>query len=133
MHWRACSPVGAVLVDVRQPDEYVEGHVADARLIPLGELPARAGEIPSVDPIYLICRSGAADRAAEYLQLSGVQAVNVVGGMLAWADGGHPVVTGPSPRERRPVGSRRRRARRPGRRPGGSTATSNTMSSAAPT
>jgi rhodanese-related sulfurtransferase len=88
---------GAVLVDVRQPDEYVEGHVADARLIPLGDLPARAGEIPAVEPVYLICRSGArSHRAAEFLQSSGVHAVNVAGGMLAWADGGHPVVTGPS-------------------------------------
>jgi rhodanese-related sulfurtransferase len=89
---------GAVLVDVRQPDEYVEGHVADARLIPLGDLSVRARELPKAEPVYLICRSGVrSHRAAEFLQLSGVQAVNVAGGMLAWADGGHPVVTGPSP------------------------------------
>ncbi len=36
-----------VLVDVRQPKEYQQGHIAGARLLPLGELSARLGELPS--------------------------------------------------------------------------------------
>jgi rhodanese-related sulfurtransferase len=89
---------GATIIDVRQPDEYEDGHVSGARLIPLGEVPDRATEIPSEGPVYVICKSGARSaRAAEWLIAQGTDATNVAGGTMAWIEAGHPVVTGGEP------------------------------------
>ena len=89
---------GAVVVDVREPDEYTAGHVASARPLPLAEVPERAGEVPTGQPVYLICaRGGRSRRAAEWLAAQGVQAVNVDGGTMGWIESGRPVVTGEAP------------------------------------
>jgi rhodanese-related sulfurtransferase len=89
---------GHSVVDVRQPNEYVNGHVPGAVLVPLQELPDRMAELPADRPLHLICRSGARSlAAAEFLAGQGVEAVNVAGGMLAWVESGRPVVTGSSP------------------------------------
>ena len=90
---------GAVLVDVRQPDEYSEAHVPGAWLIPLDEVPVRARDLPADGEILLICRSGArSHRAAEYLiDQYHLQAVNVAGGILAWVQSGRDVVVGTEP------------------------------------
>ncbi|HMS87642.1 MAG TPA: rhodanese-like domain-containing protein [Acidimicrobiales bacterium] len=88
---------GTPVVDVREPHEYVEGHVPGAVLIPLGELAHRVGELPAGE-VLLVCRSGARSRrAAEHLLTQGVQAVNVGGGTIAWIEAGHPVVAGEDP------------------------------------
>jgi len=51
----------------RRPSEYVAGHVPGAKLVPLGSLPARIGELPRHEPIYVICASGSRGRtAADY-------------------------------------------------------------------
>lgn len=82
---------GGALLDVREPDEYAEVHAAGATLIPLGELPARAGEVPTSGTVYVICRSGARSaRAVAFLREAGVDAVNVGGGTLAWVEAGLP-------------------------------------------
>ena len=87
---------GAVVIDVREPDEYAAGHIPGAWPLPLGEVAARHGEVPTDQPVYLVCRSGARSlRAAEYLRGVGVDAVNVAGGTLAWVDAGRAVVAGP--------------------------------------
>ena len=89
---------GHTVVDVRQPEEYVNGHVPGAVLLPLQDLPDRVDDLPADRPLHLICRSGARSlAAAEYLADQGLEAVNVAGGMLAWIDSGRPVVTGSSP------------------------------------
>lgn len=86
---------GAPLIDVRQPDEWAQAHVRDARLVPLGEVTERTGEIPTDETVYVICRSGnRSGRAVEYLRANGVDAVNVEGGMLAWVEAGNAVETG---------------------------------------
>jgi len=88
----------AVLVDVRQPEEYVEAHVPTARLIPLQELPDRVGELPAGERIYVICHSGGRSlRASEFLVAGGIDAVNVGGGTLAWIESGQDVVVGDQP------------------------------------
>ena len=46
------------LLDVRQPEEYAEGHLPGATLIPLGELPGRLSEIDSSKLTLVYCRSG---------------------------------------------------------------------------
>ena len=48
----------AVVVDVRQPDEYLGGHVPGAVLIPLNDVPDRFGELPTDREVLVVCRSG---------------------------------------------------------------------------
>ncbi len=86
-----------VLLDVRQPDEYVERHVEGAFLIPLAELPDRIDELPE-GPVNVICKSGGRSaRAAEFLRAKGIEATNVAGGTDGWVAAGYPVTTGPDP------------------------------------
>jgi molybdopterin-guanine dinucleotide biosynthesis protein A/rhodanese-related sulfurtransferase len=87
------------ILDVRQPDEYEEGHVPGAVLIPLDQLPERHGEVPVDREVFVVCRSGGRSAAAvEVLGAVGHRATNVAGGTLAWIEAGHPVVVGPEPR-----------------------------------
>ncbi len=75
----------AVLLDVRQPDEFDEGHAPMATLIPLAELPDHLEEHPHETLIVCVCRSGGRSRrAATYLAERGFDVLNVEGGMLAW-------------------------------------------------
>lgn len=88
---------GAPLIDVREPDEYTEAHVPGARLIPLGTVPDRIGEVPR-GTVYTICKvGGRSRRATEFLRAQGIDAVNVAGGTSAWIEAGQPVATGDSP------------------------------------
>lgn len=83
----------SVLIDVREPWEHQQMRVAGSRLIPLGELPGRLTEVPSDRDVYVLCRSGSRSaRAVEFLRSSGrTRAVNVAGGIEAWAGAGLPV------------------------------------------
>ena len=84
-------PVGAQLIDVREPEEYAEVHAAGAVNIPLSELPQRTGEIDTDRPVYLICKSGGRSaQAAAYLEQSvGYDnLINVEGGTTAWVRAG---------------------------------------------
>ena len=84
---------GALLIDVRQPEEWKAGHAPNARLIPLGSLATRLAEIPRDREVLLICRSGNRSGSAQrqLLQLGYQQIFNVSGGMNAWAGAGLPV------------------------------------------
>lgn len=89
---------GAPLIDVREPDEYLDFHAAGASLLPLSQLAERVHEVPADRTVYLLCRSGGRSaKAAELLRAKGIDAVNVAGGSLAWRSAGHPVATGPEP------------------------------------
>ncbi|MBX8464872.1 rhodanese-like domain-containing protein [Deinococcus sp. RIT780] len=83
---------GALLVDVREPNEFEEVHAEGATLIPLSEFEARFSELPKDRELVMICRSGARSaRAGEYLKAQGYsQVVNVAGGTLAWVEAGLP-------------------------------------------
>jgi rhodanese-related sulfurtransferase len=87
---------GAVIVDVREPDEWAAGHIPGAILIPLGELASRLGDVPSNRPIVVVCRSG--NRSAEGRDIllgAGFPAVTSLdGGMNDWANAGMPIETG---------------------------------------
>ncbi|GMK42537.1 hypothetical protein PCCS19_55970 [Paenibacillus sp. CCS19] len=75
------------LIDVREPDEWEDGHVAEAISIPLSQLQARVGELAAggEEPFILMCRSGnRSSRACDYLTALGYEVVNVAGGMLNW-------------------------------------------------
>ncbi len=89
---------GAVLFDVRQPDEYLDGHVAGGVLVPLGEVADRVDEFPTSGRAYVICRSGGRSATAcGALRAAGVDAINVEGGTLAWLSSGRDVVVGEQP------------------------------------
>ncbi|MEB3329291.1 MAG: rhodanese-like domain-containing protein [Candidatus Sericytochromatia bacterium] len=81
----AATP-GAAFIDVREPDEYAEGHARGAQLRPLGQLPAWAGSLKATQPVVLICRSGSRSaRAAAALEARGFKTLlNVQGGTMAW-------------------------------------------------
>ncbi|MGN6574661.1 MAG: rhodanese-like domain-containing protein [Nocardioides sp.] len=88
---------GAVVIDVREPGEYVSGHVPGARLIPMGQLPARMHEIDRHRPVHLVCATGNRSKSmATLLERNGFDVVNVNGGTSAWMQTGRPVVTGAS-------------------------------------
>lgn len=87
---------GALLVDVRMPDEYAVVHVPEARLIPLPELATRAQEVAKDRRVYMICASGGRSLlAAEALNKAGWDAVSVAGGTKGWASDGRAVSRGP--------------------------------------
>ncbi len=87
-----------VLVDVREDDEYSDGHVASAVHIALSTVPDRVDEIPSEGPVYVICAvGGRSGKAAEFLRTKGIDAINVAGGTNGWVDSGRPIVRGTSP------------------------------------
>lgn len=85
----------AVLLDVREVDEWGAGRVAGAVHLPLSALNSGAGLPVEAEgrPLIVICRSGNRSRtAAEVLAGRGVDAVDVVGGMREWVRAGLPVV-----------------------------------------
>lgn len=88
---------GTLILDVRTPAEWQEGHVPDATLIPLNELPDRLSELPMDEEILVICRSGnRSAQARDILLGAGFEAVtSVAGGMNQWSANGYPVATGP--------------------------------------
>jgi rhodanese-related sulfurtransferase len=90
----------AILLDVREDDEWVAGHVEGARHIPMGDLPVRFPEISGLadaaptGEVVVVCRSGARSaRVVAWLNQNGVDAVNLTGGLGAWVDAGRPMVS----------------------------------------
>ncbi|HEV2239318.1 MAG TPA: MBL fold metallo-hydrolase [Ktedonobacterales bacterium] len=83
----------ALLLDVREPEEYARGHVAGAMLLPQAELATRLGELPRDRPIRTFCRTGSRSyRSAQFLRQAGFSDVaSVAGGITAWRRAGLPV------------------------------------------
>ncbi len=83
------------VLDVREPEEWNNelGHIEGSIQIPLGELPARLGELESrkQDPVIVVCRSGRrSGNAVVLLAGSGFrEAYNLEGGLLAWREAGY--------------------------------------------
>lgn len=91
-------PADGVLIDVREDDEWAAGHAGQAVHLPLGDLPVRLGEVPRDARVHVVCRSGARSaRAVAFLLEQGVDAVNVDGGMRAWAAAGLPMTADGTP------------------------------------
>src|SRR5690349_4580630 len=75
---------GALLLDVREPDEWAVGHSPTARHLPLARLGLAA--LPTGRTIVTVCRSGTRSaQAAEALTRAGLEVRNLTGGMRAWA------------------------------------------------
>lgn len=98
----AMQSSGALLVDVRETDEYAQAHAPGSTLIPLSQLQQRLQELDRYKntPVVLICRSGRrSEQAQKILEKAGFSAaVNVEGGMNSWQKAGLPVVSGPASR-----------------------------------
>jgi rhodanese-related sulfurtransferase len=89
---------GARIVDVRETDEYVEGHVPGAVHIALGTVPDHVDAFRGDGPTYVICKSGGRSRrACAFLAELGLEAINVAGGTTAWIVSGRAVVDGNQP------------------------------------
>lgn len=85
-------PDDAVLLDVREDDEWEAGHVPGALHVPLAQVPSRLDELPEGE-LHVVCRSGVRSaQAVAWLVSNGYDAVNVSGGMHAWQDAGRPLV-----------------------------------------
>ena len=82
----------ASIIDVREPAEYLAGHLPGAVNIPMGQLPARLDELDRGVPVYVVCASGNRSSAmVEVLAAAGFDAINVAGGTSAWISAGRPV------------------------------------------
>ena len=85
-------PPDAVLLDVREDDEWAAGHAPGAVHVPMTQLADRLDDLPDGSPVYVICRSGGRSaRATAYLNQPGWDTVNVAGGMGGWARSGRPL------------------------------------------
>ncbi len=88
---------GAMLIDVREPDEYAQVRVPGGILVPLQTVPDRLADVPTDGTFYVICAKGGRSReAAEFLITEGRDAVNVSGGTTAWVEAGLPTNSGSS-------------------------------------
>jgi SulP family sulfate permease len=83
----------ALLIDVREPDEYARGHLPDSRLLPLRDLIGAVEDLPRDRPVYLVSRSGRrSTRAMRLLVDIGFEEVfNLKGGVLSWMARGRPL------------------------------------------
>ena len=86
---------GAFVLDVREPFEYVAGHVPGAELLPMAQVHTQLDELPKGEPVYVICASGnRSNTAASWLREAGINALSVAGGTGGWASEGRPLVRG---------------------------------------
>ena len=97
-HWLEENLAKVNVVDVREPAEFTGplGHISGATLVPLGELAARAKELPKDKPVVAVCRAGSRSaHATAILQKAGITEVaNLPGGMLRWRAEGRAVEGG---------------------------------------
>ncbi len=87
----------AVLLDVREPEEWRHGRIDGAVHVPMNSVPNRLayepGELTPQQRIVVVCKMGGRSaHVAAWLNQNGWDAVNLDGGMLAWASSGRPMV-----------------------------------------
>ena len=91
-----------IIIDVREIDEYITGHIPGAVNLPLSTFVEAFSEVPHAPVVYLVCQAGGRSaRACEFISqqdaYSTTQFVNVTGGTGAWILEGHAVVIGSQP------------------------------------
>lgn len=89
------SSPNLLVVDVRTPQEYAQGHLKGAINIPLSDLPLRIGGLDPNKPILVYCQTGyrSAQASAVLVKAGFTQVYNMDGGMTAWINSGYPTVT----------------------------------------
>jgi len=84
----------AVVVDVREEDEFAEARIEGARNVPLSRLTTSLNDVPAAHPLYVMCAAGGRSaQATSFLEGQGFDAVNVLGGINEWYRAGHPITT----------------------------------------
>ncbi len=82
----------AIVLDLREPTEFAQGHILNARNVPLTELKVRLKELDKFKqrPVILACAAGQrAPNGAAILRANGFTSVfNLTGGTAAWQQGG---------------------------------------------
>ncbi len=77
-----------ILIDVRQPEEYSEGHIPGAHLIPLGDIESKLFDLPTEKEMVFNCKAGGRSRAAATIvadsEISQKKIYNLSGGFMAW-------------------------------------------------
>jgi len=89
------------LIDVREIDEYLSGHVPGAIHIPLNEVPNRVEEFrnPNGGPTFVICKVGGLSASAcDFLANQSLSVINIAGGTMGWIMQGNDVVEGSQPK-----------------------------------
>ena len=89
-------PTGSLLLDVREDGEWRAGHIDGAIHVPMNLLPNRLSYEPDPltpdAPIVVVCKMGGRSaHVTAWLNDNGYDAVNLDGGMLAWAVAGRPM------------------------------------------
>jgi rhodanese-related sulfurtransferase len=87
------APPNAMLIDVREPEEFDRGHIPGAVNIPQADLATRLAEVPRDRPVMTVCASGMRSlRSAQFLHQQGyVDVASVAGGTTAWREAGRPL------------------------------------------
>jgi rhodanese-related sulfurtransferase len=80
------AKAGVYIIDVREPEEYVAGHIPGVPLLPMGDIPDVIEKFDKNAEYVLVCRSGRRSfEVAKFFQSEGITNVhNYLGGMLAW-------------------------------------------------
>jgi rhodanese-related sulfurtransferase len=81
------------IVDVREPTEWVHGHIEGAIHLPLGELMARLDEVPTGQTLVVCKVGGRSAQAVAWLMQQGRDAVNLDGGLVEWVTAQRPLVS----------------------------------------
>jgi rhodanese-related sulfurtransferase len=90
---RALVAGDLVILDCREAQEHAAQHVPGTILLPMSELIERIDEVPTDEPLAILCRSGnRSGQVADYLNAQGEwgEVANIEGGILAWAAEGLP-------------------------------------------
>lgn len=86
----------AILLDVRRPEEFAEGHLQDAQLLNWlnrETFDEGAKALDKTKTVYVYCRSGRrSNEAANYLAEQGYNVIDMKGGYLAWTEAGLPTI-----------------------------------------
>ncbi|MEA2026445.1 MAG: rhodanese-like domain-containing protein [Chloroflexota bacterium] len=93
---------GALIIDVREPNEYTQIRAKGAVLLPLGQLNSGVKRLPRDRELLMMCRTGVrSQNATQFLQAQGFENVtNISGGVMAWHRADLPTTSGaPEPGE----------------------------------
>jgi len=82
----------AVLLDIRTPEQYQTGTIAQARNLPAAEVSAKLATLPKNKPLIVFCAQGhASAKVVAQLRKEGLDAVSLEGGLKAWNQAGMPL------------------------------------------
>lgn len=90
-------PEGAIVLDVREDEEWVAGHIDGARHVPMYQVPQHVQYAEDLHPqtqLVVVCKMGGRSaQVTAWLNQQGYSALNLDGGMLAWATSGRPIIS----------------------------------------